>query len=229
MASKVRLNPRRKPKQDRAKATEQAILAAAAQILVKDGYDRASTNRIARRAGVSIGSLYQYYPSKEALVSALLAQHVEEMLGLLLETAARTADAPLEVAVPAYVKAMLKVHAVDPKLHQVFFEQFPRLGGIPRARDFLDRATAVVRAYLETHRHRLRAVDLDVATFVLVNAVEGVTHAAVLTRESTLGDDVLAEEIAALVLRYLVDRPQPARGRATPRASQAIAAAPAEQ
>lgn len=207
MPPKVRLHPRRKPKQERAKATEKAILDAAAQVLVKDGYDRASTNRIARRAGVSIGSLYQYYPSKESLVSALLQQHVEQMLGFLMDTATRMVEAPLEEAVPAYVRAMLRVHSVDPKLHKVFFEQFPRLGGISRAQDFLEQACSVVRAYLETHRHRLRDVDLDVATFVLVNAVEGVTHAAVLTREGSLAEEALADEIAALVLRYLLDRP----------------------
>jgi AcrR family transcriptional regulator len=173
---------------------------------VKDGYDRASTNRIARRAGVSIGSLYQYYPSKEALVSALLERHVEKMLELLTETATGMVEAPLEEAVPAYVRAMLQVHCVDPKLHQVFFEQFPRLGGIARAREFLDRAIAMVRAYLESHRHRLRDMDLDAATFVLVNAVEGVTHAAVLTREDSLADGRLADEISSLVLRYLLDR-----------------------
>jgi AcrR family transcriptional regulator len=173
--------------------------------LVKDGYDRASTNRIARRAGVSIGSLYQYYPSKEALVSALLDRHVQQILQLLADTATRMVEAPLEEAVPAYVRAMLRVHAVDPRLHQVFFEQFPRLGGIERARDLMNRGHALVRGYLEGHRPCLREVDLDLATFVLVNAVEGVTHAAVLTRAGSLSDEKLATEIAALVLRYLVD------------------------
>jgi AcrR family transcriptional regulator len=198
------LNPRRRPTQARAKATEEAILSAAAQVLVKDGYDRASTNRIARRAGVSIGSLYQYYPSKEALVSALLERHVDQMLQLLMDTAAGLGGSSLEEAVPAYVRAMLRVHCVDPELHQVFFEQFPRLGGVKRAHEFLRRASAVVRAYLEQHRHRLRHVDLDLATFVLVNAVEGVTHAAVLTGERSVADDQLAEEISSLVLRYLL-------------------------
>jgi AcrR family transcriptional regulator len=227
MLPKARLNPRRRPTQARAKATEEAILAAAAQVLVKDGYDRASTNRIARRAGVSIGSLYQYYPSKEALVSALLERHFEAMLQLLMDTADGLVGASVEEAVPAYVRAMLQIHCVDPGLHQVFFEQFPRLGGIARAHDFLRRSSAVVRRYLEAHRHRVREMDLDLATFVLVNAVEGVTHAAVLTGHQSMADDRLAKEISTLVLRYLVEPPRPRRARRLPPTEGAGAAPPA--
>ena len=62
-------NPRRRPRQARAQATVEAIVKATSRVLIEEGYDRASTNRIAHAAGVSIGSLYQYFPSKEALVA----------------------------------------------------------------------------------------------------------------------------------------------------------------
>ena len=71
MASKVRVNPRKSASQERSRLTVQAILDATARILVREGFDKASTNRIAEVAGVSIGSLYQYFPSKEAIVAAL--------------------------------------------------------------------------------------------------------------------------------------------------------------
>src|SRR5215468_1795298 len=76
-------NPRRRPRQARAQATVDAIIQATARVLIEDGYDRASTNRIAQAAGVSIGSLYQYFPSKEALVSALVDEHVSRMLSVV--------------------------------------------------------------------------------------------------------------------------------------------------
>jgi AcrR family transcriptional regulator len=66
MAAKPRTNPRKLASQERSRLTVDALLEATARILVKDSYDRASTNRIADAAGVSIGSLYQYFPSKEA-------------------------------------------------------------------------------------------------------------------------------------------------------------------
>jgi AcrR family transcriptional regulator len=71
------------------------ILRATARVLRSTGYDRASTNRVALVAGVSIGSLYQYFPSKEALVAALVEQHVGQMLALVRSKLAEVAGAPL--------------------------------------------------------------------------------------------------------------------------------------
>jgi len=70
MPSPPRTSPRKKPRQERSVATVEVILDATARVLCSTGYDRASTNRIAMSAGVSVGSLYQYFPSKEALVAA---------------------------------------------------------------------------------------------------------------------------------------------------------------
>ena len=80
MARRVRTAPRKKPRQDRSVATVDAILDATARVLTTTGYDRASTNRVAMAAGVSVGSLYQYFPSKEALVLALIERHSSQML-----------------------------------------------------------------------------------------------------------------------------------------------------
>jgi AcrR family transcriptional regulator len=69
MARKALTKPRKSAAQERSRATVDALVEATARILVKEGFDKASTNRIAAVAGVSIGSLYQYFPSKEALVA----------------------------------------------------------------------------------------------------------------------------------------------------------------
>src|SRR5690242_11966063 len=107
MPTKARTAPRKKATQARAQATIEAIMRATAHILVKDGYDRASTNRIAARAGVSIGSLYQYFPSKEALVAALMERHMEEMAEVARSALARIATLPLEEAVEEAVRMMV--------------------------------------------------------------------------------------------------------------------------
>src|SRR5258705_13397994 len=90
LPNKPRTQPRKVAKQARSQGTVEAILRATARILVKEGYDRASTNKIALVAGVSIGSLYQYFPSKEALEPALIERHRDEMASVL-----RAALAPL--------------------------------------------------------------------------------------------------------------------------------------
>jgi AcrR family transcriptional regulator len=77
---------------------------------MKEGYDRASTNKIAAVAGVSIGSLYQYFPSKEALVAAVIDRHMHEMLQLVRD--ALVATRPIEVAARELVSVMIDAHRV---------------------------------------------------------------------------------------------------------------------
>jgi AcrR family transcriptional regulator len=208
----VTLTPRKAPKQHRSKATVEAILEATARVLVEQGYDRASTNRIARIAGVSIGSLYQYFPSKESLVLALCMRHCEEMLALLAESGERLADVPLEVAVRSYVRAMLDAHAVDPELHRVLFTQVLHLG-LELVDNMQRAARDIVRASLERRRDEILPEDLELASFVLVSAVEAVTHTAVLNRPGHLSSRALEDEICALILRYLKGGERPV-GRA---------------
>src|SRR6185503_3042990 len=77
MPRQVRTTPRKRPRQARSRETVSAILAATSRVLVKHGFDGLTTNAVAEAAGVSIGSLYQYFPNKEALVAGLIERHVE--------------------------------------------------------------------------------------------------------------------------------------------------------
>lgn len=72
-----RLEPRRKPRQVRAELTRERILTAAAHVFAERGYAGGTTNRIAERARISIGSLYQYFPNKDAILAELLIQHID--------------------------------------------------------------------------------------------------------------------------------------------------------
>src|SRR3546814_3035933 len=80
MTRKPLINPRKNPSQERSRATVNALVEATARILVKEGFDKASTNHIAELAGVSVGSLYQYFPGKEALVAAVVERHNLEIM-----------------------------------------------------------------------------------------------------------------------------------------------------
>lgn len=202
MARKPPTKPRKYASQERSRATVDALVEATARILVKEGYDRASTNRIAEKAGVSVGSLYQYFPSKEALVAAVSARHLEALREVARRALADVVALPVEQAVRTLIVAAVEAHRVDPALHRVLAEQTPRAGGFENA----DEIYALFRGYLEAHRDELREVDLGLATFVCVTSIEALTHAAVVHHADALSDeafDALIDEATRLVVQYL--------------------------
>jgi AcrR family transcriptional regulator len=206
MTARPATNPRKHAAQQRSRATVDALVEATARILVRDGFDKASTNRIAREAGVSVGSLYQYYPSKEALVAAVIERHTRDLMAVVRAALAEVEALPLEAGARALVAAAIEAHRLDPALHRVLAEQTPHIGPTPGVGAFNRDTGALFRAYLERHRDAVRAVDLDVAAFVCVTTIEALTHAAVLHRADFLSDEavgMLVDEAARLVLGYL--------------------------
>jgi AcrR family transcriptional regulator len=203
MPPRPRTVPRKMPKQQRSKETVDVILAATARVLCREGFDRASTNRIADAAGVSIGSLYQYFPSKEALVAALVERHIESMSAALEAEMAAVSDAPIEVAVRRMVTLMLQAHAVDPDLHRVLNEQVPRVGRLHRVHEVEARMQKLARSYFERRRPELRPDDLDTAAFIVVQTIEALTHAATVHQDSAPAHERLVDEMTTLLARYL--------------------------
>ncbi|HEV2171119.1 MAG TPA: TetR/AcrR family transcriptional regulator [Candidatus Binatus sp.] len=206
MAEKLRTNPRKWASQERSRATVDALLEATARVLMKEGYDRASTNRIAEVAGVSIGSLYQYFPSKEALVAAVIDRHTQEISEVTRKALVKAAALPIESAAREFVSVAIDGHRINPKLHGVLAEQIPRVGRLENIEANVRDGYALVRGYLEAHREEIGVDDLDLAAFVVVTVVEALTHAAVLRRPDILADGKarrFVDDVTRLVVRYL--------------------------
>jgi AcrR family transcriptional regulator len=198
--------PRKSASQERSRTTVEALLDATARVLVRDGYDRASTNRIAAKAGVSVGSLYQYFPNKEALVAALVARHNREMLQLIRKALKKVASLDLRTAIRELVRATLDAHLVDPALHRIFAEEVPRMGQLAKIEALQRETFGLVRAYLEEHRKEIAVRDLDSATSIMATTVEALTHEFVINKPDALsGDrDEFIDEVTRLVTRYLM-------------------------
>ena len=198
--------PRKVASQERSRATVDALVEATARILVKEGFDKASTNRIAEVAGVSVGSLYQYFPGKEALVAAVIERHQQEIMQTVRGELAEVLAQPVEKAVRKLVAVVVKAHRVDPRLHRVLAEQIPRVGKLEKLETFNSENYTLFRAYLERHRDELRVDDLELASFVCVTSIEALTHNAVLHYSKVLSDETmeaLIDETACLVTGYL--------------------------
>src|SRR5690606_11067908 len=120
--------PRKSAVQARSRATVDALVEATARVLVREGFDKASTNRIAEVAGVSIGSLYQYFPCKEALVAAVIDRHQAQVMHRVRGELTEVLALPVDRAIPRIVTMAVEAHRVEPRLHRVLAEQIPRVG-----------------------------------------------------------------------------------------------------
>ena len=206
MARRPPTKPRKTATQARSRATIDALVQATARILVREGFDKASTNRIAEVAGVSVGSLYQYFPSKEALVAAVIERHQYEIMQTVRGELAEVLSQPLKQAVHKLVAIAVKAHRVDPQLHRAIAEQIPRVGKLEKLAAFNRENYALFKTYLESHRDEVRVADLDLASFICVTSIEALTHHAVLHHSEALSGealDALIDEATRLVVGYL--------------------------
>ena len=198
--------PRKTASQQRSRATVDALVEATARILVREGFDKASTNRIAKVAGVSVGSLYQYFPGKEALVAAVIERHQREIVRTVRGELAEVSAQPLEQGIRKLVAVAVKAHRVDPGLHRAIAEQIPRVGDLEKLEAFSRENYALFRTYLESKRHELRVDDLDLASFVCATSIEALAHNAVLHHSEAFSDqamETLIDEAARLVIGYV--------------------------
>ncbi|MDO0934870.1 TetR/AcrR family transcriptional regulator [Streptomyces sp. DG2A-72] len=173
--------PRKRPRQERSRETYDAIVEAAAQLFQRDGYAKATTNRIAERAGVSIGSLYQYFPNKDALLYAIGERHVEHLLAELADVIEelRRDRPPLPDCVHVLVHALAALHLDRPRMHRLLYDQAPRPA---EATAQLREVQRVIAAEVEFHLRRLGVGGPapDLTAILLVQGVEAQLHGALL-------------------------------------------------
>lgn len=173
-----RLSPRKPPVQRRSRATVEAILEGAAQVFEALGYVGGTTNRIAESAGVSIGTLYQYFPSKEALGVALLERHIEETQRQMREWVGHMLAErhTLNGALEDYVGGMLDVHVKRPRLQHLLLEETPLPEHIHRLLLEAEHQLARTMAGLLRTYPDARHPHLEQAAYVVIHTVEALTH-----------------------------------------------------
>ncbi|WAS95262.1 TetR/AcrR family transcriptional regulator [Nannocystis punicea] len=208
MAAKRRIDPRRSPVQARSQATVDAVLQAAAYILVRDGYARLTTNRIAERAGVNIASLYQFFPNKEAIVVELERRHGERTDAAMMAALARPRGGGLESTLRALVEAYVAAQTIEPALQRVFTEEVPRLRG-RRSATAGERCAADVTRFLSASG--VRSPRLDLAGWMLATICRSVVYHGVLERQEDTSSGALVDEMVGMLAGWLRgDRPRAA-------------------
>jgi AcrR family transcriptional regulator len=209
MAARSELSPRKRPRQQRSRETVDAILEAGARVFAEQGFARGSTNRIAEAAGVSVGSLYEYFPNKDAILVALAERRLDEMKREVqdeLLSASRAQEA-LPVLLRRFVMAMLEAHEDAPDLHRAVFSETPHPPALHACVLQMEEALAhaledTLRASPEVSRR-----DTDTAAHLVVQTVEALTHRFVHHGIHELARGDFADEVVALLLGYLQREP----------------------
>lgn len=203
MPRKTRILVRKQPTQERAHKLVQSLLDATAHILVKHGYEGFTTNRVAEVAGVSVGSLYQYFPNKESLLAALVQRWCESVMSALsvsfLEVQGKTAPE----AVETLVHAALQTSRVNVKLHRILLQHVPNIGASPGLLEFNRRMSEIVATWLEQHRAQLEIDNFHLAAEVVVMTLGSLSDYALLHRPELLESAAFEEHLCRLILGYL--------------------------
>lgn len=180
-----------------------AILDATARILIERGFAAVTTNAVAERAGVSVGSLYQYFPNKEALVSALHARHGEQMMAVIQRAMTKAMDATLDDALAGLVEATVEAHRVDSDLHAVLELQLGAMDKPSLEEEYVVVMEQRIVALLARHRGVITTPDLKLAAFMLMHSAHALIHAVVLERPKGVSLKAATQEIVRMLKGYL--------------------------
>jgi len=184
--------------------TVEAILEATADVLREHGYDGLTTNKVADAAGVSVGSLYQYFPGKDALVIALLLRFAEEHRGAFLAAIARVATAPVPDVIDAVLEVLSAQQEADPELASVLMNQIPRVGELGAVIAYNEENIAVpLHAFLATRKDDLPDLDLRATAFLLTHAIPPLLQRMRVSRPSRDQKRAVFRELRRMLVAYL--------------------------
>jgi AcrR family transcriptional regulator len=191
------------PVQNRAIRTFETLLDAAAQVLQNEGEARFTTNRVAEAAGFSIGTLYQYFPDKNAIAEALVRRECVRIDTSLRQAIAKAKPNDLEAVFRSVVVTIIDALGGRPKARRFLIVQVMRLGLGQAAATVLDTVgKSLIEALVASDRYPVRPLS-DAAIFVLTRTLTGAVRAAVLEESPLLKTRAFEDELVQLALRFV--------------------------
>ena len=200
--SQVLLEPRKSPVQARSAASVDAILEATIQVLLSVGKERLTTTRVALRAGVSVGTLYQYFPNKTSLLRAALARHLDEVTEVVEQVCREQKGNTLRQMVTALVTAFLEAKMRDAKTSVALYSVSSDVDGAKIARRMGARVNKAIVEMLESAREPLTK-DPQLVASMLQSAMGAVSRRLLESDAPEEEFDALREELIFLVNGYV--------------------------
>ncbi|MCP4198892.1 MAG: TetR/AcrR family transcriptional regulator [Proteobacteria bacterium] len=199
---------RKEPRQSRSKEMVEAILQAAAEVFATRGYARATTNKIAARAGVSVGSLYQYYPNKDSLLASLLAEHHREVHRVVDTALTRLIDpaTPLDDGLRHLFNELVRLHQANPNLTKALSAAVLRdssAGDAIHNKKTEEAARNYDVSTLLANRPDVRDGDYAAMAAVLGQAIAQLSRWLVHDSPPGVDQSALSKEVVRMLVRYL--------------------------
>ncbi|MBK8998718.1 MAG: TetR/AcrR family transcriptional regulator [Myxococcales bacterium] len=203
----------RAPRQKRSQETAEAIVEAAARVFAEMGLERATTNRIAEVAGVSVGSLYQYFPDKHALLTAIFVRESARLEAELLRIFSEIGLDDVPAILHAYTERTLVVFESNAPLYRMLLDEVPRFAGLDPTYEIDLKAARSLLLLLELGRSRIVPKNLEVAALLMVRSFR--YNTLVTLREPLAGArrQAFVEEMTAMLANYLFGPRPPLRAR----------------
>jgi len=202
--------PRKQPTQSRARLTFDSIVQAADELLDDHDLEALSVQAIADRAGVSVGSLYQYFPTKDAIVATVIERDVERVYSVLETLFVAAVELPIGQMMGLLIRGILSTYAARTPFYRAILPEIGRLERDGAIRSVASRAEELV---MEAVRRSPDAVTVpeerrDAAAFILARVSNLLAHAVVIERSDLLTDPGFADELVHLSTAYLLGSPR---------------------
>jgi AcrR family transcriptional regulator len=197
------LKPRKAPRQARSAATVAAIFDATIQVLVADGARRLTTTRVAARAGVSVGTMYQYFPHRNSLIYAVIERYLGEVADQVERACLRNSGRPIEEAVDALVTSYIHAKSAHADRARALYLVSAEIDVADLVDSAFDRLHLAATRLL-TSVPGLRFDGIDQIVFTLVAAVSGATRIVFEGEVTPTGLRQFREQMRAMALAYVI-------------------------
>ena len=198
----IAFEPRKTPIQARSTVTVEAIFEATIQVLLSHGAERLTTTRVAQRAGVSVGTLYQYYPNKQALLFAVLENHLNRVMARIEAVCERACHKPLAQMIREMVEAFVDAKTERADISVAFYRVSADLGGPALLKGISQRSRNAVEAMLQTAQG-IKAPPDSSAIDIMLAAMAGAMRSLLEARPSPATVRKWREQLVLLCQSYM--------------------------
>jgi AcrR family transcriptional regulator len=199
---------RRNPQQARARDTVETIFEATARIIEREGRDALNTNHIAERAGISVGTLYQYFPNKDAILVAMARRELANDRAAVLGAISEALEAPNPSIARQAIRTLIGLHRRGQKVRGVVMHAHAAHGFGDEHVQPLQEVTELLRARSDRVAPGRRGPLSTASLFVLTRAVIGVIRAAAQERSPLLGAPAFEDELVRMIEGYTAQMQQ---------------------